>query len=539
MQLPSMKYAEKYGKGTQVKFRGLKHRLGAGDGEIWDMQNMTGDHYPLLATRAGRHKFKTLKNPGGLFCLDGLCWVEDGAFYYKGEAKGQVSAGLKRFAAMGKYIIILPDKRWYNIQTDSFGSLESKWEGGSLSFCNGKLFGEDADANTVQANDVSWSEYFREGDAVTIAGCTKHPENNQTAVIREIDGDKLYFYENIFTLEDNHDYVEEGSLKISRDVPDLLYACENENRLWGCTDSTIYASKLGDIFNWNVFDGLASDSYAVESGSAGKLTGCISHRGYPTFLKEEHIYKIYGTLPSNFEMMGSASLGLMDGSAGSLAVAGETLYYLGCNGIMAYTGGIPQSVSRDFGTMKFSNAVAGSDGMKYYVSMQEENGSYWLYVYDSQTGMWHKEDEKQITHFVGWKGHLYMLDSDGIIWVVGEPAELMGQTEEEGIFPWFAEFSDFTEQDPNKKNVGRLQIRIELDPGAKAQVWIRYDSVGDWQPAGEAMDADVKRSYVLPLIPRRCDHCRIKIAGTGQARIHSLSREYYVGSELKSRPGRN
>jgi hypothetical protein len=374
---------------------------------------------------------------------------------------------------------------------------------------------------------------------VTISGCSKHPENNQTAIIREIDGDKLYFYENVFILEDNQDYTETGSLKISRDVPDLLYACENENRLWGCTDSTIYASKLGDIFNWNVFDGLASDSYAVESGSAGKLTGCISYRGYPTFLKEEHIYKIYGTLPSNFEMMGSASLGLMDGSADSLAVAGETLFYLGCNGIMSYTGGIPQSVSRDFGTMKFSNAAAGSDGMKYYVSMQEENGNYWLYVYDSQSGMWHKEDQKQITHFVGWKGHLYMLDTAGEIWVTGDPAELMGTAEEEDLFDWFVEFSDFTEQDPNKKNVGRLQIRIELDPGAKAQVWIRYDSVGDWQPAGEAMDADVKRSYVLPLIPRRCDHCRIKISGTGQARIHSLSREYYVGSELKSRPGRN
>lgn len=539
MQLPSMKYAEKYGKGTQVKFRGLKHRLGAGDGEIWDMQNMTGDHYPLLATRAGRRKYKTLNNPGGLFCLDGLCWVEDGTFYYKGEAKGHVAAGLKRFAAMGKYIIILPDKCYYNIQTDTFGSMEARWEGQSLTFGNGKLFGEDADANMVQAPGIAWSDYFRAGDGVTIAGCTKHPENNQTAIIREIDGDKLYFYENIFTLENNEAYTEEGALAISRDVPDLLYACENENRLWGCTETTIYASKLGDIFNWNVFDGLASDSYAVESGSAGRLTGCISYRGYPTFLKEEHVYKIYGTLPSNFEMMGSASLGLMDGSSQSLAVAGETLFYLGNTGVMAYTGGIPQSVSRDFGTMKLRNAVAGSDGMKYYASMQGEDEEYWLYVYDSRTGMWHKEDNIRATHFVSWKGMLYMLTSTGDIWMMGEGHEAEGQSEPEELFDWWVEFSDFTEQDPNKKNVGRLQIRIELDLNATAQVWIRYDSEGGWMMAGEPMSADVKRSYVLPLIPKRCDHCRIKITGKGQARIHSLTREYYVGSEIKSRPGRN
>lgn len=537
MQLPSMRYAERYGKGTQVRFRGLRHRLGAGDGELWDMQNMTGDHYPLLCTRSKRKKYRTLSNPGGLFCLEGLCWIEDGTFYYKGEAKGNVTEGLKRFAAIGNHIVILPDKCYYNIAADTFGSLESRWEGLTLTFGNGKLFGEDADANMVYYPDANWSGYFREGDAVTIAGCKTHPENNQTAIIREIDGDRLYFYENIFTLEEAGEYTETGALTVSRDVPDLLYACENENRLWGCTENTIYASKLGDIFNWNVFDGLESDAYAVESGSAGKLTGCISYRGYPTFLKEEHIYKIYGTMPSNFEMMGSASLGMMEGSAGSLAVAGETLFYLGRNGIMAYTGGIPQSVSRDFGTMKFRNAVGGSDGMKYYVSMEEENGETWLYVYDTRTGMWHKEDKTRATHFASYQGNLYMLTDKGEIYIMGNPQDIEGESEKD--FPWFAEFGDFTEQEANKKNVGRLQIRIELEQGATAQVWIRYDSGGEWISAGEKMTADSKRSYTLPLVPRRCDHCRIKITGTGEARIHSLTREFYVGSELKSRPGRN
>lgn len=537
MQLPSMRYAEKYGKGTQVRFRGLKHRLGANDGELWDMENMTGDHYPLLSTRKKRRKYKTLINPGGLFCLDGLCWVADGRFYYRGEEKGQVSPGLKRFASIGNYILILPDKCYYNTETNVFGFIESKWEGLALTFGNGKLFGEDADANMIYYPDAVWSDYFKVGDGVTIAGCTIHPENNQTAIIREIDGDRLYFYENIFVLNEDAEYTETGNLTVSRDVPDLLFACENENRLWGCTNNTIYASKLGDIFNWNVFDGLASDAWAVESGSAGKLTGCISYRGYPTFMKEEHVYKMYGTLPSNFEMMGSASLGLMDGSADSMAIAGETLFYLGRGGILAYTGGVPQSVSKDFGTMKFRNAVGGSDGLKYYVSMQGEDDVYWLYVYDTQTGLWHKEDRTHATHFASYQGVLYMLNDKGEIWAMGEPEGVV--TEEEPAFSWAAEFADFTEQEPNKKTIGRLQLRVELEPGATAQVWIRYDSEDGWIPAGDPLSADAKRSYTLPLVPRRCDHCRIKITGTGEARIYSLTREFYVGSEIKSRPGRN
>ena len=270
MQLPSMKYAERYGKGTQVRFRGLKHRIGAGDGEIWDMQNMTGEHYPVLSTRNKRRKLRTLTDPGGLFCLDGLCWVEQGKFWYKGEEKGQVSPGLKRFAAIGSTIVILPDKCYYNIKTGTFGKLESEWKGATLTFGDGKLYGEDADANMIYYPGISWADYFREGDGVTISGCTLQPGNNQTAIIRQIDGDKLYFYENIFTLQDGEQYTEVGELRIGRDVPDLQYLCENENRLWGCTEDTIYACKLGDIFNWNVFDGLDSDSWSVSPEAAGK-----------------------------------------------------------------------------------------------------------------------------------------------------------------------------------------------------------------------------------------------------------------------------
>ena len=50
--------------------------------------------------------------------------------------------------------------------------------------------------------------------------------------------------------------------------------------------------------------------------------------------------------------------------------------------------------------------------------------------------------------------------------------------------------------------------------------------------------AEVKRSYTLAVVPRRSDHYRIKITGLGGWRIYSLTREEYIGSGLKSRPGR-
>lgn len=540
MKLPRAKYSDGIVKRKQIKFGGMNHSRGAGDGEIWDMKNLSSDHYPLLATRAPRLKYRTLAAPGGLFSWDGLCWVDGTSFYFRGEEKGRVAKGEKTFASMGAYVVIFPDKCYYNVDTGEFGSMEAKWTGNELTFSDGLLYGEAAEANAIECEGVNWADYFNTGDAVTIAGCTANPGNNMSIIIRAIDGDKLYFYEHSFTLgADGAAYTENGDMTIIRSVPDLKYMCENENRLWGCTDTTIYASKLGDIFNWNVYDGLDTDSYAVDTGSAGTFTGCVSYPGYPTFFKEDKIYKVYGSVPSNFEVIGSATLGLAAGCGRSLAVAGETLFYLGRNGVMAYTGGIPQPMGAAFGLKRFKNAVGGSDGLKYYISMQDESGAWGLYVYDTQKGLWHKEDSSHITHFARWAGNLYMLTDQGELWIAGNAQDPPDDVQQEDPVEWFAEFADFTEEDPNKKGVSKIQIRLELEEGATVQVFLMFDSDGEWRQVNGALGEGVKRSYYLPVVPRRSDHYRLKLVGTGGCRIFSLVREYYTGSELRSKAGRN
>lgn len=56
------------------------------------MRNLCSDYSPLLATRSRRMLYKTLQDPGGLFCWDKLCWVDGTTFYYDGVAKGTVTA---------------------------------------------------------------------------------------------------------------------------------------------------------------------------------------------------------------------------------------------------------------------------------------------------------------------------------------------------------------------------------------------------------------------------------------------------------------
>lgn len=538
MKLPVLRYASRYAKTPQIQFGGYHHALSAGDGEIFDMENLCSDHFPVLSTRQKRRTVRTLEKPNGIFAWEELCWVDGGTFYYGGVAKGSVSDGKKSFAALGAYIIILPDKKYYNTEADEFGSLESTWSG-TVTFENGTLFEEEAEANTIRAAGVNWSSYFKPGDAVTISGCTVHPENNKTPVIREIDGNKLRFYENVFKLsgDDGTTAYSESGVTIARKVPDIQWCCENENRLWGCDERTIYASKLGDIFNWNVYEGLDTDSYAVDTGSSGKFTGCISYLGYPIFFKEDHIYKVYGSMPSNFEMMGSATLGVAEGSAESLAIAGETLLYQSTAGFMAYSGGIPQPLSEAFGLDRYEQAVGGSDGLKYYVSTRSvQDGTWSLFVYDTQKGVWHREDATQAVGWARFDGNTWCLAADGKMFLTGTIRGVEG--EEEADFDWSCEFADFTGGSPDKKGLGRLQLRAEVDKGAELSVWLRFDSVGLWQKVS-TIRADVKRSYLLPIVPRRSDHYRVKLSGTGGCRIYSLAREQYSGSEIRTRTGRN
>lgn len=540
MRLPQLPYSDRISKEQKVRFAGLNHNLGAGDGELWDMKNLTGDHYPLLAVRSPRFAHSKLSSPGGIFAREKLCWVAEGKFYWDGQEKGNgLSPGMKHFTAIGSYIVIFPDKCYYNTADDSFGNMQAHWTGQQLTFCDGILYEKEASANCIRAEGADWAEQFRAGDAVTISGCTQCPENNVTIIIRAVDGECLYFYEDSFRLPEGTDScTEEGILTIDRTVPDLLYVCEQDNRLWGCTQDTIYASKPGDIFNWNVYDGLDSDAWAITPSSPGPFTGCVSYGNYPIFFKEDRIYKIYGSVPSAFSCVESASTGLVAGSEESLAVAAETLFWLGRNGVVAYTGGIPQQIGDAFGRKRFRWAVAVSDGLKYFVSMCDEENRWGLYVYDTRLDQWYKEDDIRVTHAVRLNRCVYLLEESGQIWITGAPEDMPPDVTREDGIPWMMETTDFTEGSPNKKHAGKVQLRLELEEGATAQVWMQFDSDGIWHRVSNPLGQAEKRSYYLPVKPRRCDHYRMKITGTGGCRIHSITRDVAPGSEHDRKNGR-
>ena len=515
-----------YNKRSMTGFGGYDHRLGASDGAIFDMKNMCGEYYPLASPRPQRAISRVLAKPNGIAGYDGLYYVDGVGFYDASvsttEPQGNVTNTKKRFAFLGKKLVILPDKAYYDTSTHEFGSLEAVWSG-TVSFSDGEYAGEEAEACRIVTTDAAFT--FNVGDAVTIEGADDE-ENNTTLIIREISKDKksLGFYEHSFTV------AKSQTVTISRKVPDMDFICENENRLFGCKGDTVYASKLGDPFNWNVFDGLASDSFSVDVGSAGDFTACTSYGGYAVFFKEDRVYKLYGDKPTNFQLMSSASLGVVEGSSESVAVAGEALYYLSKVGVMVYTGGIPSCISYVFGDVSYCDAVGGSDGLRYYVSMRESGtDKYTLMSYDTRYREWYKEDETKAVGFCYYDG-LRMLAQDGTLYRIGPYKNAEDGQTAEPAFESMIEFYDITESMTDRKHVNSVQLRLMLDSGATVKIYMSFDG-GEYQEV-DSISGDGKASYYVPCRLHRCDYYRIKLTGTGKWKLCAMTREYSKGSEI-------
>ena len=524
--LPLMPNRDRIRKHSTVKFGGLDHNKSAADGAIYDMRNMTSDDYPLLSTRKKRYQVRSVASPRGICAHDGLYYVDGTKLKIMTSTAdatiGYVSDTDKVFAAMGSYLLVFPDKKYYNKETGVFGELFATYTG-SAGVTSGMYAGENAENNTVVFYDSSpmLTSKFKVGDSVTVKASG---HDDVIAVIREMTNSKLVFYENTFPFN-----VAQTVVTVSRDVPDLDFICTNENRLWGCKGDRIYASKLGDPFNWNVFDGISTDSFQADVGSAGDFTACFSYRGYPCFFKEDYIYKVYGSKPANFQVMASASLGVKNGAHKSLAVAGEVLFYVSRAGVMAYSGGIPQNVSDALGDVELTGYVGGSDGRKYYLTASPVGGGdSRAYVYDTTPNLWHVETMPSLIG-MAWHNGLYYLTSGGQIWRITGDATTADI--KESVISSFVEFGDFVEGDPNRKGVSKLQLRVELDDGAKLTVETMFDSSGIWEEV-KVLETPRKRSFYLPITPRRCDHYKIRLSGEGAWTLYSLVRESYSGSEI-------
>lgn len=589
-----MKYPTLYTKESNRKmvdtFKGYNHNLRIGDGEFYDMQNMTSDYFPVLSPRGKRGVLQTAGAAQGLIAKDALCYVEDGNFVINGETvEGfRLTEGEKTLISMGAYVIIMPDKKYINTENlTDFGNIEaSVTTSTAVKFSLSRMDASEYTVDYIQATEPTdpanmalwidtsttphsmkqWSDTnsmwvsiattyvkieaagigkaFEQYDGITISGLEGDIIDSVTGVaveaqqIKGLNGSAVVYskgddYIVVVGILDTVRSIS-NAVTISRTMPNMDFIIERENRLWGCRYgqarngeivNEIYACKLGDFKNWNCFMGISTDSYVASVGTDGAFTGAITHLGYPLFFKENCVHKVYGNFPANFQIQDTALRGVQKGCEKSLAIVNEVLYYKARHAVCAYDGSLPTEVSYVMGDKRYGEAVGAAHGNKYYISMKD-NGGYHLFVYDTSKGMWHKEDDFRAVHFCSCGDELYAVNTDGkIVTMLGSGDQAQEDVE------WMVETGELMLSSPDMKYISRLTVRMSLDIGASVEFLAQYDLCDEWISIA-TMHGTSLRSFSVPIRPRRSDHMKLRIVGTGNGKIYSITKTIEQGSEL-------
>jgi len=561
---------------TEIKsFLGYDKREEASKSSFSLMKNMSSHMYPIASTRKKRgildmgeyevydiftldifYAGKNKKNVLVADCSDRLrAYIEkDGEYRWRDLAiTSSLSRGEKMDVVCATALHLFPDKIRYDFMNHTgVDQLEchNKYPLGiidgdcyELVFEPCDMDGEDADsispyrrirkryyrtdANGVKQGEalfMAFNKDFFKGDTISITGLSESKANGFYNIVN-IPADRVSLI-----VESDSEFVQtEGNISFDRSVPDMDFVISAGNRLWGCRyglSSTgecvneIYASALGDGRNWHKFQGISTDSWAATVGCAGAFTGAVCMNGYPVFFKEDAIIKVFGDIPSEFVVSESVHRGVEAGSYKSIAFVNDDLYYKTHSGIVRYDGGVPVNVDKALGVEKYKNAVGGSLGGKYYVSMEDEKGKRSLFVYDSEKRLWHIEDNKDITAFARCGGELWFLYKENGKSMIANTCE-NALCEREKILEWYCESSELNDRGPYRESFSSLCLRLEGERGGFVRILCQYDKDGIWRRL-----ADIKcngEAEAVRLRPRRCHSLRLRLEGRGECRLISLS----------------
>lgn len=509
-------------------FFGLNETEITKDSEFSKMKNITSDMFPGLTCRKARGLvLKTLSDPHGLYWKNGLLYVDGEDLFYKGEKVGTVAKSDKTMVGMGAYVCIWPDKVVYNTNDGTFKNIEASWTQTAAA----TIAPVSEGSTYVKISSAGIGKNFGRYDAVNLSGFTQYGDYlNVSKVIQEKEDDY------IVVIATNGDgaalkgFTQDTGIEVTRSCPDMDFICEFNNRLWGCSSKNheIYASKLGDPLNWNSFEGISTDSYAVSIGSDGDFTGMTAHQGYVVAFKEDYIHTIYGTKPSNFTLDTIEARGPAKGCEKSLSHVDETVFYAARNSIVAYEGSTPESVS-DKLRIRYTEARGNQYDSKYFVSLKDEKDMWHLYVYDMRkssqqnAALWYEEDDLELKFSCYAEGKLYLIDQNGNL------RTIYGEEDEE-LIGWNIVSGYLEEGSMNKKKVHRMQLSLELVKDAEVELLVRYDNTPLWIRVA-SITADERRSYRIPVKLRRAERYQYMLRGKGKFKLYGLSRIVEAGSE--------
>ena len=575
-------------------FKGYNHNLRIGDGEFFDMKNMTSDHYPVLSPRGNRGLYASPNNPNGLIAKDALCYVDGTKFFLNHK---EIPMGLndepKQLISMGAYVIIWPDKKWINTSDETYGNIEAFYPGvegqtisASYEMC--KLDGtvytgafknasppEDPKATPLWIDTSStphvlkqysessavWNQIattyirisapniaqnFSQYDAVKISGFPT--ESKQLSEMNDITYPLWEVYHDPGTkdrAEGTNDYIVivglldeavtyESKLRLERTMPIMDFVIESGNRLYGC--------RYGPAANGEV----VNEIYASKLGdfknwncmmqiSTDSWVGGVGTDGQFTGAITHKGYPLFFKENCVHKVYGNYPANFQIQTTECRGVQ------KGCNRSLA--------IVNETLFYKSRSGVCAYDGSlptevsyvmaneAYSEAVGGANGNKYYISMKDVSGVYHLfvyDTAKGMWHKEDDLQVDYFCSCDGEMYAISNSKiiTMLGSgMKDSSPVKWMVETGEIGISSPDMKYISRITIRMSMDIGTEIRIFAQYDHSDEWEDVC-TLNGTVLRSFSIPIRPKRCDYMKLRIEGEGMAKIYSITKTIEQGSEL-------
>lgn len=410
-------------------------------------------------------------------------------------------------------------------------------------------------ANAFTNRDgYDFTEYFKAGDRIILRGCFWSENNTVTVesdytelgsgdiVVCQVLGvdaveDKSHPISSIFMYCYNsmgervqlktekyndmthHPYA--VSYCIYKYMPTIMAAAAHSGRLWGVNPNGeyVYASETSDPFSWQVWeDAGASSPIVIQSEAKDEYTGILDFGQYVLLLKPTSVQQIYALASSSSVSIARAiyNTGCID--INSAVVIGRCAYYLGYDGFYRYSGGETENISKNLNTV-YTNAVAFTDGVKYYASATREDGTAELIVFDADYGVWHKEDSTRVLGAYMWYQKPVITTKEGVTYIMNS-SEADNDGENHSV-KWTASTVSLYGASLENSNVNAIWLRAYIPNGESITVYTSVNG-GEFVKHIAFEGCGRTKVYKAPIRPISAEEYRVMLKGTGQCVVYDM-----------------
>jgi hypothetical protein len=315
-------------------------------------------------------------------------------------------------------------------------------------------------------------------------------------------------------------------------IPNIRYATVHLSRLYGvgCGDTItdpdrIFVSGFNDYSNWRLD---TSEEYNQSNAwvslaqsnvkATGAFTGITTYLNSVVAFKRDYIHEVTGN-SNPFKINDVYAEGATDNR--NIVDVDGNLIFTSDDAVKVYTGGNPRILSYKLNVRQFNNAVAGTDGRRYYLYCEDENEDMHLFVYDTVIMQWAEEDiDEQVISFAKNSDGFYMLTGEGNIYRYRIDSDAYaGQ-------PWSAETDLTAGHTIDIKHIQKIQILADVAAGSTIRAHLIYygenTSIDTQQIYNYTNQSAGTKRAAIRVVPRNTAHwgVKLRLSGTGFSRVY-------------------